>query len=436
MLHVWDHAGASAAAQCLAQADHLSQPAPLVDELRLRLAQSSGPRLLVDGLWLTRAQGGISRVWSQILRSWRLPGLLSSSAPLALIDRNSHTALVDGFELLDGSEVDPLDWQSLSACSSENRDHATSWQADVFLSSWITASSPPGTASCCPELALVHDCMPERSQTSPEQLLQRRRWLQGAKAWLAVSAASASDVEGLLRLQPGSVPWCHPSVDPLFQSDISQTASKRLSMQFRRRIGLVDPFVLMPSVSMPGSYKNPELVAEALAATGLEHLVFLSSGLPCEPVRDQMLEQFPYLEGRYLSASLTDLELVIAYREALAVVMPSRIEGFGLPAVEALAAGGRVLLADSRGLREAGGGACLRFSANSSSELSALLRLLLEPSTDHWLDHYLNRRRLLHLQHFQPHLLGLALLAEARRVSRIGVDQNSGRTSQSALLHP
>ena len=54
------------------------------------------------------------------------------------------------------------------------------------------------------------------------------------------------------------------------------------------------------------------------------------------------------------AAGFTDVELALVYRHALAVVIPSRIEGFGLPAIE-VAAGGLPLLADSRGLREAGG---------------------------------------------------------------------------------
>jgi peptidoglycan/LPS O-acetylase OafA/YrhL len=46
----------------------------------------------------------------------------------------------------------------------------------------------------------------------------------------------------------------------------------------------------------------------------------------------------------------------VAVIVALAVVLPSHAEGFGLPAVEAMASGAAVLVADSRGLREAGDG--------------------------------------------------------------------------------
>ena len=417
MLLAWQREGPDAARQVLQAPPNRLQAGPLVEELRLRLAQAPGPRLIVDGLWFARPRGGIARVWEQILRCWRLPGLITEQAPFALIDRNSHTALVDGFENLIASEADPLDWGALAAHSAENGHLAQKWQADVFLSSWITATAPPGQPPVCTELALVHDCMPERSQADPVQMRQRRRWLQGAEGWLAVSAASAADVEGLLRRPAGSVPWCHPAVDPSFVEPVPADVEQRLMDRLRQRLGLRDPFVLLPSISVPGSYKNPELLAEALSSQGLGHLQLLRSGVGSTDVAQQLLDRFPLLEGRVITAGFTELELALIYRHTLAVVMPSRIEGFGLPALEALAAGGTVLLADSRGLREAGGAACLRFPVDHPDQLAGLLRALLDPATGPWLRQTLQRRRSSHLTRFHPHLLGLALLAEARRLA-------------------
>lgn len=417
MLEAWQQQGPAAAQASLVQCQVEPTQAGLLQELQLRLSGAPGPRLLVDGIWLTRPRGGIARVWEQILRCWRLPGMVQPQAPVALIDRNSHSALVDGLETLDGSEADPLDWPALAELAPENGELATRWRADVFLSSWITTTAPPGQRGVCPELALVHDCMPERSQTDPQQRLQRRRWLQGAAGWLAVSAASANDVEGLLLREAGSVPWCHPAVDPSFQEPLQAQAAGRLFERLQQRLGLRAPFVLLPSISVPGSYKNPELLAQALAHPALAQVQLLRSGTGSPEVAQQLIDQHPWLAGRALSAGLSELELAQVYRHALAVVMPSRIEGFGMPVLEALAAGGVVLIADSRGLREAGGGACLRFAADRPDQLAAWLCQLLDPSSGPWLRQQLQRRRQAHLARFPPHLLALALLAEARRLS-------------------
>ena len=387
-------------------------------ELRLRLSGAPGPGLLLDGLWFSRPHGGITRVWEQILRCWQLPGLITPQAPLAIIDRNSHLALTGSFENLTGAEVDPLDYSAVAGLSYENSQLARSWGASVFLSSWISTSAEfdlEPSLSQLHELILVHDCLPERGSKDALLLHQRRRWLKGASRCLAVSAATAVDLEGLLQLPTGSVPWCYSGPDRIFHATFADPDSAKLWPQLQQRSGLNHPYVLLPATSGPGSYKNPELVAAALAEHGLQQIQLVLSGLAAETHRAVLIEQFPHLQGRCLVAGFTDLELALAYRHALAVVLPSRIEGFGLPAIEALASGATVLVADARGLREAGAGACPRVSTSDPTDLAAWLRLLLDNPSRAWLLRHLQRRAQQRLQQLHPDLLGLALLALARQ---------------------
>ena len=387
-------------------------------ELRLRLSGAPGPSLLLDGLWFSRPHGGITRVWEQILRCWQLPGLITPQAPLAIIDRNSHLALTGSFENLTGAEVDPLDYSAVAGLSYENSQLARSWGASVFLSSWISTSAGfdlEPSLSQLHELILVHDCLPERGSKDALLLHQRRRWLKGASRCLAVSAATAVDLEGLLQLPTGSVPWCYSGPDRIFHATFADPDSAKLWPQLQQRSGLNHPYVLLPATSGPGSYKNPELVAAALAEHGLQQIQLVLSGLAAETHCATLLEQFPHLQGRCLVAGFTDLELALAYRHALAVVLPSRIEGFGLPAIEALASGATVLVADARGLREAGAGACPRVSTSDPTDLAAWLRLLLDNPSRAWLLRHLQRRAQQRLQQLHPDLLGLALLALARQ---------------------
>ena len=132
-----------------------------------------------------------------------------------------------------------------------------------------------------------------------------------------------------------------------------------------------------------------------------------------------LVEWRPLFGARCFAAGFTDLELALAYSHALAVVLPSRIEGFGLPAIEALASGATVLVADSRGLREAGAGACPRFSATNPASLASWLKLLTDHPSRAWLLRHLQRRAQQRLQQQHPDLLGLALLALSRRCSGI-----------------
>ena len=394
-------------------ADPVAQP--LLSELMLRLTGAPGPRILVDGIWLSRSAGGITRVWEQILRFWSLPGLVGESSPVCIIDRESTSALVSRFETLEMTVADPLALDHLQAISHENSGLASQWKADVFLSTWITtcgASQPS-----LPELILVHDCMPERSQAPSPLLQQRRRWLLGASGLLAVSSATAQDVEGLLKLAPETIPWCHPAPAPCFLVQDDLQAADRLWDLISERVGLAPPFVVLPATSAIGSYKNPELVAEALSAPPLSSIQLVICGVAADQHARSLEEHWPRLAGRIRAVGFTDLELAEVYRRALAVVIPSRIEGFGLPAVEALAVGATVLVANSRGLREAAGSAAPRFDSDRADQLAAWLQLLLDDSSRAWVSAHLQRRGRDRLAELNPHLIGLALLAQARRIS-------------------
>jgi len=77
---------------------------------------------------------------------------------------------------------------------------------------------------------------------------------------------------------------------------------------------------------------------------------------------------------------VSDAELATLYRRAVALVLPSRYEGFGLPVLEAMRAGGAVICADASSLPEVAGDAALQFPWSDASALAAqMLRVLQEP---------------------------------------------------------
>ena len=74
---------------------------------------------------------------------------------------------------------------------------------------------------------------------------------------------------------------------------------------------------------------------------------------------------------------VSDAQLVALYRRATALVCPSRYEGFGLPVLEAMRAGGAVICADASSLPEVAGTAALRFPWNDASALADQMTRLL-----------------------------------------------------------
>jgi glycosyltransferase involved in cell wall biosynthesis len=76
----------------------------------------------------------------------------------------------------------------------------------------------------------------------------------------------------------------------------------------------------------------------------------------------------------------TDSQLANLYRHAEALVFPSRMEGFGLPAIEALALGCPVVVSDIDVFHELLGDVPLYFDPKSEAELAGhLIRLLDTP---------------------------------------------------------
>ena len=126
-------------------------------------------------------------------------------------------------------------------------------------------------------------------------------------------------------------------------------------------------------------------------------------------------DAFPHLRGRVLAAGFSDAPTL--WHIASSCCCYTRLEGFGLPAIEVMAAGGLCLVADARGLREAGGEAALRFSPRQAEQLRDLLKLVVDPSSRAWLQSRVQSRMRSRLARLNPDLIGLALLAQARRAS-------------------
>jgi glycosyltransferase involved in cell wall biosynthesis len=85
----------------------------------------------------------------------------------------------------------------------------------------------------------------------------------------------------------------------------------------------------------------------------------------------------------------TDADLVRSYQEAGVLVLPSRYEGFGLPALEAMACGTPVVCGDIPALREIAGDAALFVAPDDASEMAREIRRVL---TDDALAADLSRR--------------------------------------------
>ncbi len=132
------------------------------------------------------------------------------------------------------------------------------------------------------------------------------------------------------------------------------------------------PFVLF--LGQPQKYKNAGLIwriAPLLDSQGID--VYVAGGMGDAWVR-ALGETLP--SNLRLLGSITDNEFAAALENALCFLFPSRIEGFGLPLVEAMARGCPVIASSSPCMPEVGGDAALYCDPDDTAGwISQIMRL-------------------------------------------------------------
>ncbi len=138
------------------------------------------------------------------------------------------------------------------------------------------------------------------------------------------------------------------------------------------------PYVLFGGGVEP--HKNAGLVIEALARTPRDLGLVLTG--PWSPGRGDLLQRHAAALGvadRVEFAGYVPAGRLAALRQgARAVLIPSKIEGFGLPMLEAMADGVPVLAADVPALREVGGSAAEYLSPDDPQPWAAWMASLTE----------------------------------------------------------
>ena len=173
--------------------------------------------------------------------------------------------------------------------------------------------------------------------------------------------------------------------------------------QFNYGVISMCPFLSSTAEATPGSKKhqnhllcvgtleirkNHKLLLECLEKLipdypDLEMVFVGKSGWLAQDVLDKIRHSEYFGKNLFWYSGISDHELCYLYTHAFLTVMPSYIEGFGLPVIESLSMGCPVLSSDRGALPEAGGHFVEYFDPDQADELIALIKDHLDDPDHH-----------------------------------------------------
>jgi glycosyltransferase involved in cell wall biosynthesis len=217
----------------------------------------------------------------------------------------------------------------------------------------------------------VHDMIPEllpKSRRRLDFITLKRRYVMSADHVICVSEATRNDMLRVYGDIKAPISVVYHGVDPIFRPGDPRVP------------GLPDRYLLF--VGNRGQYKDANVLLKAFASLRAKDdnlaLVFTGGGAFSRAERAQHQEL--RIADRISQVSLKDTVMSGAYGNALMCVFPSRFEGFGLPALEAMASGIPAVVARATSLPEVGGDAAAYFEPGRADQLADLISEILGDS--------------------------------------------------------
>jgi len=184
---------------------------------------------------------------------------------------------------------------------------------------------------------------------------------------LTVSEFSRQDIIEVLKLSPARVRSVYLGLPdrPAFGSGVGEPGERFIlalgAMDSRKNLGVLFEAFHLHKKAVPNNIR--------LVVAGIEK--------PELFIKKLDLANHPFSKEITCRGFVSDDELMALYRQCICFVYPSMYEGFGLPPLEAMAAGAPVIASKTTSVGEVVGGAGLLFDPRSPADLAEKIGFLL-----------------------------------------------------------
>ncbi len=312
-------------------------------------------RIGVNLLWLVPgAVGGSEQSTLATLRALRDLGPADLDLRLFVLEpfAAAHADVVAAFP----TEVLPVSGRSRPARVAGEATWLAARTRRLDLVHHAGGTAPPVRGA--PYVLTVHDLQPLERQATHGRLKRAYlramlpRSVRGARAVAVPSDFVRRSVLDLLGGLPERVTTIAHGVE-------APSSEPTPADEVRAKFGLRGPIILYPAVTYP--HKNHRILVEAFARVRAHHpdaqLVLTGGEGSAEAELRAQVRRLGLHDHVRRLGRISDAEVGGLFAAATVVAVPSRYEGFGLPAVEAMVAGVPLVAADATALPEVVGDA-------------------------------------------------------------------------------
>jgi predicted O-linked N-acetylglucosamine transferase (SPINDLY family)/glycosyltransferase involved in cell wall biosynthesis/predicted O-methyltransferase YrrM/ubiquinone/menaquinone biosynthesis C-methylase UbiE len=312
------------------------------------------PKIIVDGVFFQITKTGIYQVWISLFKEWVNSGF---SQHLIILDRAGTAPKIPGIQ---SRQIPAYDYNKTDADRRMLQQICDEEKADLFISTYYT------TPLTTPSVFMAYDMIPERLGLDLNDPMWREKHyaIRQACAAISISENTARDLTHYFpQFYSDKITVAHCGTKPIF----TPTSTEEIQ-NFKSKYGIAKPyFILVGERVGVGGYKNTTLFFQAFAQLANKfdrEIICVGGSAELEP------ELKAYVPGGQVhQLRLSDEELKVAYSGAIALVYPSKYEGFGIPIVEAMACGCPVITCRKGAIPEVAGTAAIYVKDDDIEEL-------------------------------------------------------------------